>query len=243
VERVLPSAEVKARIGALAVGLAADCDSPESEVEQIMSANLAGAQMLPFAGFVSFDGKWVAGFSGYRDTGEFLKVLDTADKSPLLNATDAVRKKLAALVKIAEPAAKKGDWKTVVKACKDASKMFGRCPEREALAGFEKQALDWANGQFDAVVKDARSGADLTEARKKLNDVKRHFAGEPEGADADLGLKAIAKLSVLVAAEASGAPLPAGARAKAASEYKDSRWAQIFEKGPVPETPPEEGKK
>lgn len=233
---------MKARLGALAVGLAADCDAPESEVEQIMSANLAGAQMLPFAGFVSFDGKWVDGFSGFRDEAEFKKVLEVADKSPLLNATDATRKKLAAIVKIAEPAAKKGDWKSVVKASKDASKMFGRCPEREALSGFVKQARDWANVQFDAVVKDARSGADLTEARKKLNEVKRHFAGEPEGADADMGLKAIAKLSVLAAAEASGAPVPAGARAKAASEYKDSRWAQIFEKGPAPEAPPEEKK-
>lgn len=240
-ERVLPSAEVKARLGAIAVGLAADCDAPESEVEQIMSANLAGAQMLPFAGFVSFDGKWVDGFSGFRDTAEFVKVLDTADKSPLLNATEAVRKKIAALAKTAEPAAKKSDWKSVIKASKEAAKMFGRCPERETLAGFTKQARDWANAQFDAVVKDARSGADLTEARKKLNEVKKHFAGDPEGADADAGLKAIAKLSVIVAAEAGAVPL-AKAREKAAAEYKDSRWAQIFEKGPAPEAPPEKGK-
>src|SRR5262245_35254171 len=101
-----------------------------------MRANLKGAGTLPFAGFISHDGKWVDGFSGFKDTAEFVKVLDAVDKSPILNATDAVKKKLAVLAASAEKAAAKSDWKTVMKAWQDASKTTGRCPERKALFGF-----------------------------------------------------------------------------------------------------------
>ena len=47
-QRVLPDPSVKDRIAKLCVGLAADCDAPEDSVERLMSANLAGAQTLPF---------------------------------------------------------------------------------------------------------------------------------------------------------------------------------------------------
>lgn len=240
-ERVLTSAEVKDLIGDIAVGLAADCDAPESGVEEIMKANLAGARMLPFVGFISHDGKWVDGFAGYKDAGGFLKVLEVADKSPLLDATDAVRKKVAALARTAERAAEKGDWKAVLKASRDAGKTVGRCPERAILAALVKQAREWATGQFDAIVKDAQSGGDLAELRKTLGVVKTQFFGEPEAAEADIGLKALQKLSDVVAAESREAP-PDGVREKAASAYKGTRWEKMFEKAPpVPAAPPAEG--
>jgi len=236
VERVLPSAEVKDRIGALAVGLAADCDAPEHEVQEIMKANVTG-QVLPFVGFISHDGKWVDGFSGFKDLEGFLKVLETADQSPLLNATDAVRKKITALAKIAEKAAERGDWKAVMKASRDASKMTGRCPERQVLAALVKQAREWAAARFDAIVQDARSGRDPAELSKALNEVKRHFLGEPEAAEADAGLKAVQKLSQVVAAESSEKPVE-GAREKAAAACEGTRWAGIFEKASDAADPP-----
>ena len=231
-EGVLPSKDVKKRIASLAVGLAADCDSPESGVQKIMRANLAGAQRLPFAGFITHDGKWIGGFSGYKDTSAFLRVLKAAEDHPYLQASKAVRKKLAGLVAKANQAADKGDWKSVMKAAQAAAKTSGRCPEREALAEVVETARDWATQQFAAAVRIARSGGDLTEARGAVNDVKKSFSGEPESADADTGLKALSRLSQIVRIEAGAAPL-AEARHKASRKYKDTRWTSIFE--------PEEG--
>ena len=232
-ERVLPSDDVKKRIGGLAVGLAADCDSPERDVEKIMRENLAGAQRLPFVGFVTHHGKWVGGFAGYKDKRAFLRVLEAAEKSPSLQASKAVRKKLAGLAANARRAADKGDWKTVMRAAQAAAKTTGRCPERKILAEVVTKARAWAASQLDAAVRMARSGGDLTEPRKTLSEVRKSFPGEPESADADTGLKALKKLSRIVRLE-SGASPPKGIRAKAARKYQGTRWASIFEPAKEP---------
>jgi len=234
VESVLPNEEVKKLIGGLAVGLSADCDSPERDVEKIMREHLAGAQRLPFVGFITHDGKWVGGFAGYRDTSAFLKVLKAAEKTPYLQASKAVRKKLVGLTASAQKAADKGDWKSVMRAAQAAAKTTGRCPERETLAGIVTKARTWAAGQLDAAVRLARSGGDLAEPRKILGEVRKSFPGEPEFADADLGLKALKKLSQVVRLE-SGASPPAGIREKAARKYQGTRWASVFKPAKEPE--------
>jgi hypothetical protein len=235
VERVLPSEEVKKLIRGLAVGLAADCDSPERDVEKIMRENLAGAQRLPFVGLLTHDGKWVGGFAGYKDTPAFLQVLKAAEESPYLQASKAVRKKLAGLAASAQKAADKGDWKSVMRAAQAAAKTTGRCPERVTLAGIVTKARDWAAGQLDAAVRLARAGGDLAEPRKILGEVRKSFAGEPEFADADLGLKALKKLSQIVRLVQSGASPPAGIREKAARTYKGTRWESVFKPAEEPE--------
>ena len=117
-------------MGTLAIGLASDCDSPESDVQQIMRANLPNATGLPFVAFITHDGKWVEGYSGFKSAGDFSKIMQKADKTPYLQASKATRKKIANIVKRADTAAARGDWKSVVKGSKAAAKMAGRCPER-----------------------------------------------------------------------------------------------------------------
>lgn len=229
-ERVLPSPEVKELIADLAVGLASDCDAPESEVSKIMQANLKGAGMLPFAAFITPDGKWVEGFSGFRDTEQFVKVLDAAEKSPLIQASEATRKKLAALSEKAGKAAEGGDWKSVAGAWHEAQKTTGRCAERKALAALRKKAGEWANGRLDEAVKAAQKG-DVATAQAAIADVKKQLAGDPEAADADTGVKAMRKLSLLPAGDEK-------ARQKAALEFTDTRWAAAFEGGPAPNEEP-----
>jgi hypothetical protein len=228
VERVLPNEEVMKRIRDLAVGLSADCDSPERGVEDIMREHLAGAQRLPFVGFVTHKGEWVEGFSGYKDTRAFLRVLATAEKTPYLQASKAVRKKLAGLVAKAEKSAAKGHWNAVMRAAQAAAKTSGRCPERKALADIVKKARAWAAEQLDMAVRTARAGGDLTKARKALSDLKKKFSGEPEATDAGLGLKALGRLTQIVRLEAGG-PLLDDARKKEIRKYKDTRWASVFE--------------
>src|SRR5262245_43914638 len=55
VQNVLP--QVRDRISRIAVGLAADCDAPEPAVDAILRRNLPDAQMLPFAAFLTAEGR------------------------------------------------------------------------------------------------------------------------------------------------------------------------------------------
>lgn len=242
-ERVLPDPDVKAKIRSLAVGLASDCDAPERDVEKLMRDNLAGASTLPFVGLVSHDGKWVAGFSGYKDAAAFLAMLNEAEASPHLQASPAVRKKIAGLLARAGKSAERGDWKTVLKAADDASKSYGRCAERDDLLALVAKARAWAVERFDEAARIATAGGDLTEARKALGEVRKHFGKEPEGDEAETGLKAVQRLAQIVSVEARSTP-PKDLREKAAAEYEGTRWAAIFakqEEPPAPEPAEEEG--
>lgn len=223
----MPHEDVRQRIRGVAVGLSADCDHPERGVEKIMREHLAGASRLPFVGFITHKGEWVGGYAGFKDTRAFLRVLKAAEETPHLQASKAVRKKLAGLVATASKAAAKGDWKSVMRAAQAAAKTTGRCPERETLAGFVQKARAWAVEQFDTAVRLARAGGDLKEPRKVLGAVKRAFPGQPEAADADLGLKALTRLAQIVRVEAGASP-PEGLREKAARKYEDTRWEAIF---------------
>jgi hypothetical protein len=225
VERVLPSDAVKSRLAAFAVGLAADCDKPEKEVQDLMRANLPDARTLPFAAFLTHDGKWIGGFSGHKDEAAFLEVLAAAEKSPLLDAPEATRKKLAPLADKASKAAEGGDFKTVMKAIRDAAGLLGRCPEREKLDAAAGTARAWAEEQLAAAVAKADSGtADFAGARAHLAAVKKHFADEPEHADAEKGLKAVTVLERW----AKMAAVPPATREKTAAEYRGTRWEALI---------------
>ncbi len=212
------------------MGLAADCDKPESDVQKIMQENLKGAGVLPFVGFLTPDLKWVGGFSGGKNVDGFLAVLDAVEKSPLLDATEPVKKKLLALADKAAKAAEKSDWKAVLAAGHEGAATTGRSPDRERLDGLVKKAHEWAEGELNRIVDEVRKGGELPVARKALGDVKKQMAGEPEAADVDLGLKALAKLGTIRSVEADPKGVdPAAMRAKEAKAFADSRWKAVFE--------------
>jgi hypothetical protein len=234
---------VKPRIGALAVGLAADCDSPERDVQELMRSKLPGANTLPFA--------------GYKDEGGFLGVLDAVEKSPLLDASEPVKKKLAGIAEKATKAAEKGDWKSVMAAGLEAAATTGRSPDRTRVEGLVAKARAWAEERLAAVVADVRKGGELPAARKILDEVKRAMAGAPEAEDAAKGLKALQRLGNIRSVEADPKGLdPATLRKSAAKEYEGSRWDAAFgkdaaqepgaepksEPGREPETPKDEGR-
>jgi len=213
------------------VGLAADCDAPEREVEKIMSSNLAGATTLPFVAILTHDLKWVGGWSGYKDASFVEKALDDAKASPLLQASEAVRKKMQGLVGAAKKAVEKGDWKSVLKAGKDADALDGRCAERDEIGAAVKAARDWGERTLASVADAVKAGGDRVEAKKTLNEVLKQFGAEPEGEDAKQGLKAIDRLGNIVGVEeGKGGLNPAGLREKAAKDYEKGRWKAIFEK-------------
>ncbi len=221
---------MKARLAALAVGLAADCDKPESAVQEIMRKNLPDARTLPFVAFLTHDLKWAGGYSGGKDEAGFAAVLAEVEKSPLLAATEAVRKKLEPLAAKAAKAAGEEDYKTVVKCLQDAADLLGRCPERDALTEAETQAQAWAEAQIAEAVTLATGGTDdFAGARARLSAVKKHFGGEPEAADAEQGLKAV----TILERWSRLAAVPPVTREKSAAEFAGTRWEAVL-RGPTP---------
>lgn len=218
---------IRSRVGKLAVGLAVDCDAPVDGIDDLLHENLPDASMLPFVGVLTYEGKWVGGYSGFRQPPEFGAFLDEIEKSPLLDAKPDVRAQLAKHAKAATDAAEKGNWGAVVKAVRAADACFGRCPERDALRTAEQRVRDWLAAQYDAVTKAAVSGDDLAAARRTLADVKRVFAGEPEADDAQRGLEALSRLNRVRAVEAQG-NAKKDLRDRAAAEFAGTRWTALF---------------
>ena len=64
VERILPAKGLKARMSALCVGLAAECDTPDPRVEALFAKWLPTASILPFCALVTADLRWVDGWAG-----------------------------------------------------------------------------------------------------------------------------------------------------------------------------------
>jgi hypothetical protein len=236
VERALLHKDVKPKIQALAVGLAADCDAAEQAVESLMSANLPNAQRLPFVALLTPDGRWIDGYSGWIEEPALLQLLTKAEKSPLLDATPAVRKQLEKHAAAVGTAVEKGDWQPVLLAAREERKSTGRCPERDVIRGAEKKAREWAAAELDGVVQQAKASGDIVALRKKLGVVKQKFAGEPEAADVETGLKALQKLGLVREVEAGGNPAK-DLRERNAAPWKGTRWSAMFEK-PAPADAP-----
>ena len=59
----MPDANVRDRLNALCVGLAADCDPParEDPVAWLLQEKFPGAPSLPFVGIVTDDMQWIGG--------------------------------------------------------------------------------------------------------------------------------------------------------------------------------------
>lgn len=192
-----------------------------------MDEHLKGAGTLPFAGFVTSDLQWVAGFSGYKDAAGFDAVLADAEKSPLLQAKPETAKKLDALLAQAGKAAEKSDWKGVFAATKAAADLKGRSPAREKLAELVAKARAWADGEMTKQLDAVKGGGDRSAARAELKKVSTAFAGEPEAKESDAGMKAIDKLTTI---EGLAADLQVAAREKAKKDFAGTRWTALFEK-------------
>ncbi len=224
----------------MCVGLAADCDKPENDVDKLINAHMAGAGTLPFVGFVTRDLKWVAGFSGYKNADEFAAVLDEVENSPVLAASPADAKKLEAIATQAEQAVQKGQWSAVMAAMKASGAVSGRSPLRAKIAAAVAKAREWADSEMTKQVDAVKTGGDRAAVRAALTKVASAFAGEPEAKDADNGAKAVAKLAVI---EGLPPEQQDAAREKATKDFAASRWVAMFDKSvPKPADKPADGK-
>jgi hypothetical protein len=215
---------VKDRIAKLCVGLAADCDRPEANVQSLMRANVTG-QTLPFIGFVTPDLEWVGGAAGYQTAAQMASLLDAVEKSPVLNASPEVVKKLEALAKDAALAVEKAQWGKVLAAHRTAAGLKGRSDVRAKIAESVAKARAWAEEQLAAAVKAAPAAAERPAQRGALQKLAVAFKDEPEAKDAEQGVKALERLGVI---ESLPAENQAAAREKAAKDFAGTRWAALF---------------
>jgi hypothetical protein len=80
-EEVMPDAQVRTRVGAIAIGLAVDCDDSDARVDKILREGIPNPVMLPLCGFVTPELRWVTGWSGYMDLPRFSGHVSVAEQS------------------------------------------------------------------------------------------------------------------------------------------------------------------
>ncbi len=232
-QRTLTDASVRDRASKLFVGLSAPCDAParEAAVSKLMSANLKNANTLPFVAVLTDDLKWVTGFSGHRTAEQFAADLDIVDKSPLLDASPAVAKKLEKIATKADKHAEKRLWSKLLACEDDASELTGRHPARDRITAHADKARAFAETSITEVIKslsgdgEGKGGGDRTAARKTLMRLAKDFRGQPAADDATIGIKAVDRVARLAKLEGDARE---GARKKFAKEFEDSRWTQLF---------------
>jgi len=137
--RVLPSAEVSAILAAKFVCVKVDCDNP-GPAAQMMSQ--VKGNVLPFFIYVTPDGKFITGTSGFRDAAAFKADLEGVLKHDLLRVPPEAEKKLA---KMAEQAAKDFEAKkftAVIKAAKDVEAIRGTSESKDKIQELLAKTLE-----------------------------------------------------------------------------------------------------
>ena len=127
---------------------------------------------------------------------------------------------------LAETAAKRGDWATVIRLTRGAS------IDQSALRTLNRRAHAWAHGRLAYAVR-AVHAERYEEARKAMEEVDRTMRGEPEAEDARRGMDAIVRMhDIVVLAEDS--PLRSTLRKTAYEKMRGTRWAPLFSEVPMP---------
>jgi hypothetical protein len=216
VSKVLPDSSVAPRMSKVAVGLAADCDDPEPEVEALLRRNLPASATLPLVGFVLPDGRWLCGFGGAIDARRFLEHVAAAERWV---AAEAAARRSAPCLARARSAAARGAWCEVVRLCREHGT---REPE---MASLRRDARTWVEDRLAEAVSLLGAGR-YDQAVAECAAVERAMQGEPEGAEARMGARAAALLKAIAAVPASDADADA-LRARAAQELRGTRWAAL----------------
>jgi hypothetical protein len=135
-------------------------------------------------------------------------------------------KKLEALATQAEQGAEKSAWAKVLAAGKAAADLNGRSPVRDRITAAVAKARGWADAEMTKALDGAKSG-DRNALRAALRKVVSAFPGEPEAKEAEAGVKAIDRLTVL---DGVGADAIEKAREKATKDFAGTRWVALFAK-------------
>jgi hypothetical protein len=251
VQRMLPTSMCKARMGAAAVGLAADCDEPDASVEALFQRALPRATCLPFAAFVTPDLQWISGWAGSIDPqgilGHLAKAEAWLDRSrvaatpcaakvpaaepapaempacaPITNAEIERARSLYAKAQAASAANHPGQ---VLALEAEAARLRVRA-DPEGWAALVRAANAWADERIAKAVEEGSAGH-CDAARTLVEEVKKEMPAAAQGREAERGQRA---LSICKAVEALAVENRESARAAAAKEFEGTRWVRLFAK-------------
>ena len=180
---VLPAAEISAILSSKFICVKIDADNP-GDAEKMLGQ--VKGNVLPFYAYVTPEGKFISGTSGFRNEKVFKADLEGAMKSDLMKVPADAEKKLA---KAAEQAAKDLEAKkvaSVLKAAKDADTIRGFSDSKDKLKELAAQAVQLGHQRIKEAA-DLCKDSKFEEAAAILSTVAKDFKGsevEPAAAAA-----------------------------------------------------------
>lgn len=224
---VLPTEEINALLCHEFVLLKVDIDKPTKGVQKFLDA--VKGQVLPFWAYVTPDGTFISGSSGFRNAEDFLADLKSAMTSALMRVPAPVEKTLA---KSADQAAKDLEEKkhgAVVRAVKDAEKYRGYSESKLKLRELLTKAVV-AGREVLATAAEQAHGGDLEAALATARPVLADFKGTELDAAAALAVKCLEKLkSAAASLEKSDKAAAKRCYAQIAKDAPESPYAALAE--------------
>lgn len=225
--RVLPTEEIHALLTREFVLLKVDIDKPTKGVQKYLDA--VKGQVLPFWAYVTPDGTYISGSSGFRGADDFLADLKSAMTSERMRVPAPVEK---ALAKSAEQATQDLEEKkngAVVHAAKEAEKARGYSESKLKLRELLAKAVAAGREVLAAAAEQAKGG-DLEGALAAAKPVAADFKGTELDAAAALAVKCLEKFKSAAASVEKGDPAAARrAYAQIAKDAPDSPYAALAE--------------
>ncbi len=184
---MLPAAEISAILTSKFICVKVDADNP-GDAEKMMSQ--VKGNTLPFYAYVTPEGKFISGTSGFRGEKAFKADLEGVLKSDLMKVAPDAEKKLA---KVAEQAAKDLEAKkvaSVFKASKDADTIRGFSESKDKIKELAAQAVQLGMQRIKEAA-DLCKEAKFEEAGTILAAVVKEFKGTEVEPAANAANKAV----------------------------------------------------
>jgi|SRR5579862_4587220 len=137
-ERVLPSPEVVALLSSKFVCLKVDADNPGPAAK--FTGQVKG-DILPFIAYVSPDGKFISGTSGFRSVPVFLADLEAVLRSDVLKVPADLERKLSKLADQAAKDLEANKVSAVLKAAREAEAARGFSASKDKIDELHSQVL------------------------------------------------------------------------------------------------------
>ncbi len=215
--RVLPKKEIQALLASNFVCVKIDADSVPSEIEPIMKQG--NGKTLPFYAYLTPEGNFISGTSGYRGAAEFAKDLQSALRSEPMRASPNAQASLAAAAEQAEKDFKAKKYPAVLLATQEALEVRGWSDSKAKLRELGAKCEEIGQVRLAEALALVRKG-NLKAASGLVRSVQKEFAETTIGRTADLAVSSIRDLEA--AAQKQNAGDMAGASAIYASIAKDA---------------------
>ena len=187
---MLPAKDVDAILAAKFVCVKVDADSP-GPASKILSQ--VQGNTLPFFAYVTPDGKFISGTSGFRDEKTFKADLEGVLQSDLLRVPAPLEKKLEKMAEQAAQDAEAGKTAALIKTARQAQAIRGSSASKDKIAELYANALEQGRGKLAEAAEMCRDGK-FDDADKLVSAVARDYKGTELDKPAAAAKKALPRL-------------------------------------------------